>query len=621
MNVRAAVVLSAALIGAGCHGCHEDHPYVPYTIGATEPTLADAGSPAAAVALPDAAHVAFAGDPALVAPAGLARWTIGDVALEAPEGDTFLSAIVRDFDGDAVADAFAVVHEGTGNDPGQLAYFHGKGSSVALAGPVMIPRPEGLAWDVNCTPADRLLAIGPHSVTVEIGASCPAHVPGAPDRWIAVVSAGPGAGAVPVAGPRVMLATELFDPSGAPSLSVDADVDDRDGDGVHDVALRVTLEGGGFRPEPAPRVSAVFAWVDRPAGLSQDLSATQASLATLASQAAARAARAKEAAGVPAFVGQARELWRAVCADGGSPRVVGVTGIGPVACGTSRALEDLGMAEVRAYASLGDPLRAALSLDLAERPPATHTPARATEGRRWIAQDVDVVNIHALRAIAAVPLSSASREPAWGSLAFEPSGRLLVRTRAGLVRVDPEAGDEVQASGVADWRAAVTSPDGALRWTDTYDPCTVPGLHAAFACTAGDCTRDVAIPVAPPLGGRCVGGRGASVHVLPIAWGPAGIEAVVENEIVWVSPDLTHTSPSPDTLGQPYSPGSPRSPGGAALVVPTGAGIFVRGSGRARLLRAPELEATYGEQRDCVVSDDEAHVACVRAGSAWVGSF
>jgi hypothetical protein len=418
-----------------------------------------------------------------------------------------------------------------------------------------------------------------------------------------------------------MLATELFDPSGAPSLSVDADVDDRDGDGVHDVALRVTLEGGGFRPEPAPRVSAVFAWVDRPAGLSQDLSATQASLATLASQAAARAARAKEAAGVPAFVGQARELWRAVCADGGSPRVVGVTGIGPVACGTSRALEDLGMAEVRAYASLGDPLRAALSLDLAERPPATHTPARATEGRRWIAQDVDVVNIHALRAIAAVPLSSASREPAWGSLAFEPSGRLLVRTRAGLVRVDPEAGDEVQASGVADWRAAVTSPDGALRWTDTYDPCTVPGLHAAFACTAGDCTRDVAIPVAPPLGGRCVGGRGASVHVLPIAWGPAGIEAVVENEIVWVSPDLTHTSPSPDTLGQPYSPGSPRSPGGAALVVPTGAGIFVRGSGRARLLRAPELEATYGEQRDCVVSDDEAHVACVRAGSAWVGSF
>jgi hypothetical protein len=619
MNVRAAVVFAAVLVAAGCHGCHEDHPYVPYTIGASEKPAGDAGLPAAIADLPDAAHVAFAGDPALVAPAGLARWTVGDVALEAPEGDTFLSAIVRDFDGDAVPDAFAIVHEGTGNDPGQLAYFHGKGPPSALSAPALLTRPEGLAWDVNCTPADRLLAIGPRSVLVEIGASCPAHVPGAPDRWVAVVSTAPAS--APVAGPRIVVATELFDPSGAPELSVDADVDDRDGDGVHDVALRVTLEGGGFRQEPAPRVSAVFAWVDRPAGLSQDLSATQASLAILASQASARAARSKEAAGVPAFVGQARELWRAVCADGGSPRVVGVAGIGPVACGTSRALEDLGIAEVRAYASLGDPLRAALALDLAERPPATHTPARAAEGRRWIAQDADVVNVRALRAIAAVPLSSASREPAWGSLAFEPGGALLVRTRAGLVRVDPDGGDEEQASGASDWRAPVTSPDGALRWTDTYDPCAVPGLHAAFACTAGDCTRDVAIPVAPPLGGRCVGGRGASVHVLPIAWGPAGIEAVVENEIVWVSPDLTHTSTSPDTLGQPFSPGSPRSPGGGALVVPTGAGILVHGSGRARLLRAPELEATYGEQRDCVVSNDETHVACVRAGSAWVGTF
>jgi hypothetical protein len=616
MSLRAAAMYAAVLFGAGCHGCHEDHPYVPYTIGSEGAQLADtdAGHAPVAVDSSDAGHVAFSGEPALVAPSGLARWTVGDVALEAPEGDTFVSAIVRDFDGDARADAFAVVHAGDSNDPGQLAYFQGKPGAPALSAPVTIPRPEGLAWDVNCTPADRLLAIGPRSVLVEIGASCPGHVPGMPDRWVAVVTIGTSGQGTPVPAPRVVLASELFDPSGAPTLSVDADVDDRDGDGVHDVALRVTLEGGGFGAEPAPRVSAVFAWVDRPAGLSQDLSATQASLATLAAQAGARAARAKEAAGVPAFVAQARELWRAVCADGGAPRVLGVAGIGPVACGASHA-------QVRAYAMLGDPLRAALALDVAERPPATHTPARAAEARRWIAQGADVVLARSLRAIAAVPLSSASREPAWGSLAFEPGGALLVRTRAGLVRVDPEGGDETQASGVADWRPAVTSPDGALRWTDTYDPCTVPGLHAAFACTAGDCSRDVALPVQPPLGGRCVGGRGASVHVLPIAWGPAGIEAIVENEIVWMSPDLAHTSTSPDTLGQPFSLGSPRSPGGGALVVPTGAGILVRGSGRARILRAPELDATYAEQRECVVSNDEAHIACVHAGSAWVGTF
>jgi len=45
---------------------------------------------------------------------------------------------------------------------------------------------------------------------------------------------------------------------------------------------------------------------------------------------------------------------------------------------------------------------------------------------------------------------------------------------------------------------------------------------------------------------------------------------------------------------------------------PTGAGLLVRGPGRARLLRAAELDGTYIEQSDCVVSDDATHIACVR---------
>jgi hypothetical protein len=615
MNVRAAAISSVALAVAGCHGCHDDHPYVPYAIGSNEltPFPIDAASPVAASAPPEARHAPFANEPATVAPAGLAQWSVDDVVLRAPVGQTFVSGVVRDFDGDGEKDAFAIVRPLEGNDPGELAYYRGRARGEAMDEPVTFAPPAGLSSDPGCGLIDRLAFVGPRSVLAEIGAVCPSRAPAAPARWVVVVAGG--------AAPRVVLGATITDPPGAPALSVDAEAIDRDGDGVRDVALRVTLEAAGAPADPASRVAAIVAWVDRPAGLSRDPSATESSFASLAATASARAGRTKDAAGVPALAAQVRALWRAMCADGGSPRVAGIAGIGPIACGAGRALEEVGLAEVRAYAMVGDPLRAALVLERAERPPASRTAARTAEARRWIARETSVVSARALRAVAAVPIFQGSREPAWGSLAFEPSGDLLVRTRAGVVRVDPEAGDEVLANDVPDWKPAVTSPDGTLRWTDTYDPCDGLGLRATFARTAGDDVRDVALPVAPPLGDRCAGSRGPSVRALPIAWGPAGLEAIVDGELVSVSPDLTRAAALSAPLGQPATPGSPRSPDGAALVVATGAGLLVRGARHTRLLRAPELEGAYGEQHDCVVSNDEVHVACVHPGGAWVGAW
>ncbi len=629
MNVRFAA--SSTLVGpllcaasvAGCHGCHEDHPYVPYTIGSSElsPVEPSAAPRAATVTDPqtDSGHVAFASAPAAVAPVGLARWPLEGVVIQAPDGQTFVSAVVRDFDGDGEKDAVAVVRAAEGNDAGKVLYYRGLPHGGGFEEPVIFAPPAGLFADAGCTPSDRLVAIGPRSVLVEIGAACPARPAAQADRWVAVVSGGGAVAAPRAQAAHVVLAAMVTDPPGSAGLVFDADVTDRDGDGLRDVALRVAIERGESPTEP--QAAGVLAWVDRPAGLSQDLSATQASFDALARVASARAVRLKEAGGVPAFVAEVRDLWRSVCAEGGAPRLVGIVGIGPVTCSAGRTLEDVGLAEVRAYATAGDPLHAALALDRAERPPATRNAARVADANRWITQGVSVVSARALRAIAAVPMIPGGREPAWGSLAFEPNGMLLVRTRAGLVQVDPEAGDEVQATGVADWKPAVTSPDGALRYTDTYDPCAASGLRAVLACTGSDCVREVALPVMPPLGGHCTGARGASVRALPIAWGPGGLEALIDGEFIWVSPDLSRATTLPAPLGQPAVQGSPRSPGGNALVVATGAGLFVRGARRARLLRASELDGTYLDQRDCVVSNDEEHVACVRAGAAWVGAW
>jgi hypothetical protein len=619
-RLPAASFVAAAVGAAGCHGCRGDHPYVPYTIDSAPPSAesdAGAGAGAGLAASVDAARPGAAGELATIAPAGTTRWPVDDVVLQAPDGQVFVSAIVRDFDDDGAKDAFAVVRSAEGNEPGELAFYHGRPHAELLDAPTSTVSPPALPRDKSCVPADRLVVAGARSVLVQLGASCPLQGSSNPDRWLAVVSGGQQA--------RVTLALTIADATGAPTLSIDAVTADRDGDGLDDVALGVTLEGGAGPLEPGPRVAATFVWLDRPAGLSRDLSATESSFATLAATAAGRAARPKEAPAVPAFVSQARALWRAMCAEGGAPRAVGVAGTGAIACGGAHALEGLGLAEVRAHCTMGDALRAALALDRAERPPASHTASRVAEAQRWIGQIAPPMNARAVRMVAAVPIVSQGREPTWGSLAFEPTGALLVRTRAGVVRVDPEAGDEVQADGVAEWSPAMASPDRAMRWIETYDPCDGLPLRATFSPAEGDDMRDVPLPVPAPIGGRCAGARGAPVRALPLAWGPGGLEAIVDGEPVLISADLTRATPLPASLGQPVTPGAPRSPDGSRFVVATGVGLVVRGGSKTRILRASELDGTYGEQRDCTVSnvvgDDSVHVACVRSGRAWVGAW
>jgi hypothetical protein len=617
--VRALAALAAVATSAtGCHGCHDDHPYVPYAIGSSEPGRTDAGPPATTPASATSASVdagsSFAQEPATAAPPGLSRWPIEGLVLEAPPGMVFASAVVRDYDGDGAADAFALVRPAEASaDPGELAFYRGgapdseKDSALApesTFASALEPRREA-----GCVAVDRLVAVGKRSILVELGSQCPPRPGNAPDRWVAMVSGG--------ATPRVRLAATLVDPPGAPSLTVDGDASDRDGDGLADIALRVTLEGGSAPLEPGPRVGATLAWLDRPAGLSRDPGATESSFASLAAQAGTHAKSGKDAASVPALVAQTRALWRAVCADGGAPRLVGVAGTGAIRCGSTRALEDAGLAEVRAHVTMGDALRAALALDRAERAPASRTPARATEARGWIESLAVPVQARAVRAVAAVPESGKGHEPAWGPLAFERGGKLLVRTRAGVVRVDPEAGDEASAEDVTPWPAAVTSPDGTLRWIETYDACDGVALHATLA--GGADMRDVALPIAPSLDDRCTGSRGAPARALAVAWGPGGLEAIVEGQPVRMAPETGQGMRLAAWLDSPATRGAPRSPDGRFGVVATSVGLLVHGPSRARLLRAPELEGSWAEQRDCAVSSDAARVACVRAGRAWVG--
>ena len=193
-----------------------------------------------------------------------------------------------------------------------------------------------------------------------------------------------------------------------------------------------------------------------------------------------------------------------------------------------------------------------------------------------------------------------------GALAFEPGGKLLVRTRVGVVRVNPDAGDEASADDVTAWPAAVTSPRRGAALDETYDACDGVALHATFA--GGDDMRDVALPVAPSLGDRCSGSRGAQARALAVAaWGPGGLEAIsVEGQPSLIAPETSRAQRcSAAFLESPVARGAPRSPDGKVLVVSTSAGLLERAAAsRARLLLGAELDGTWAEQRDCAASNE-----------------
>ncbi len=623
----ALVGLAVATCVPACHACNNDHPFVPYRIDAGASGTSAPGSAARAPVV-DASTVdapleagAFPRSPALIAPPHATSWTLGKLALAAPPGATFRQGLTWDIDGDGRDDALVLVEEADERLREDLYFYRGVADGapapvrVSLAGgasgATMAEAP--LVLDVRCARIERLARVGKRSAAVEVGESCPKDLAElGPDRVVALVAWTDSL--------RTRFALPVVDAPGEPAqaLALDFDGTDVDGDGLDDATLRVSLEGGEPPFEPRPEVHAVFRWFDRPAGMSREPGEPERSLHAIAASAQQRATRPKEAASAVLLASAGRFLFQAICAESPVRRVAPASS--PLACEAGHALEELGLATTRAEVSLGDALRAIAALDAAELPPATHTPARAAETTAWITTLAPVVQASEVRAIGAVPRLG-PLAASWGALRFEPSGQLLVRTLAGVVRVDPVHGDEVEAGGVLAWGTTVASPDGKQRLEGAFAPCRGIADEASLVAAQGEAVdggdaTSVPLPVAAPLAPRCAAGARDPVPLLPIAWGSAGLEVVVAGEPVLIASGKA--SPLLQLLGQPVTPGAPRSPDGATVVVPTSLGLAVRGQ-KTRLLRAKELEHGYAELRDCTVSDDAARVACVRGGVAFVG--
>lgn len=600
-----ALLACVVLLPACAKSCKNDRPYVPYTVGETGPGSdggAGASTPSSASAEPPKVTVT----PALVAPARATSWHAADgLEIVAPPGRELALALVEDLDGDGSSDALVVVkpmaEPGGPNGSADLYMQPGARKGSAFPAPALLLSGPLVDAKGGCAPTARLERIGKRSAYVELGTAC-GRAAGA--RAAAVVRL--------AAAPSTAWSVNVVDPPSAPRLSLEVDGADRDKDGIDDVAVRVTLDDG------SAKASAKLAFFDRPAGASRDPDEPEASLRAIAQQATARAGRVKDAPAVPALVAQVRALYRAMCDEGGAPRLLKRGGAGgAVSCGTSSALEDAGVADVRSAVITGDALRAGLASLVAQASPAKRTPARTSELGQLLGQVAPIVSARSARVL--TPTSGVdvtrARHPEWGPLTFDGAGRVLVRGGGRVVAIDPASGEE-QASEVPPWPSQVVSPDGHSRFLEAYHACDGVAVRATFSPMGGSDgdVREVVVPVAPPLGSRCAGSRSDPVAALPLAWGPRGLEAIVAGQLVLFKERENVASVLPAALDQGGPPGAPRSTGGAVVAFALPSGVLVKGpNGKAVRVTATELEP-YAELRQCVASEDGTRVACVRQG-------
>jgi hypothetical protein len=579
---------------------------VPPAAEAAAATATDAGEVSARASAPTTEPERGGVQPARVAPPGSTSWTVDGMTLEAG-GREIVLALFGDFDGDDKKDALAIVRPPVaerkpGTPTGDLVFISGREGSHAAA----IASGPALGVQSSCAPTARLERIGPRSAFAEIGDSCPR---GAGSRALIVVRLSP-----PM--PQTAFDAIVVDPPQAPKLSVDVDAADRDNDGIDDVVLRLAIEGGAVTGAEGPRLTGKLAFFDRPAGPSRDPDEPAASLKAVAAQAVSRAGKAKDAPSVPPLVAQMRALYRAMCLEGGAPRVTKIHGGSPVSCGSSKALEEAGIAEVRAYVTQGDALRAFAAAELAQVAPATKTAARTAEIQKILAEVAPTFEVRGVRTLSVVA-DRPHETPEWGPLSFDDRGRLLVRNGKSVVRVDPETGDE-EATEIPPWSDEVVSPDGRSRWIEAYHACEGVALRATFAPRGDGDMSEVLLPIFPRLGKSCGGGRGEAAQTVPIAWGTRGLEAIVAGHPVLIRLAPPGASPLSSFFDQEPPPGSPRARNGKVFVFPVASGVLVQGATpKWVLFKAPELEP-YAELRGCTVSDDATRFACLRRGRVVV---
>ncbi len=595
----------ALTLGApGCDSCRNDHPYVPYAI----PTAPSVDAPVA-LAAGSVAPTAGPADGGQQAPPQATVWERDGLRLRAPEGRHFERGLFADLDGDGRVDAVCVLRVDATPRTFEVHAFRG-GTEAA---PVRVLTTE-LSMLPEAAGVHALTRVGARGVLVEVSAEPTASF--AQSRRFALIELSPSAARPPAAVTR--LSFTVADPPGAPRLGIHPVSADRDGDGVGDLTLTLTVDSA----DPTP-LTAQLVWLDRPAGLSRDPDEPRASLLVHARAASTltRAPRAKEATQALALVRSTQALARAACAELPGARLSGFTGGAAPECDAGATLEELALAEVKAHAALGRPF-AALGAMLRWRGPfVPRSKEKLREAERAVDAVAKPVAPRLVRVLRAAPLAPKRHVPSFAPIAFASASELDVLVAGGVVRADLESGAE-RESPVPAWPTAVARADGT-RLVEVYDGCRGAPRRATFAPMGEGDGHDLAVPLELAFAPPCAAPRGEPVEVMPIGWGPAGLELFVAGEPIAFDAALTRAVLPTQLAEQPGARGAARSPDGRSLVIATDLGVIVRGPLGTRRVRAARGAEAFveGRPRTCVVNDGASRVACLEGDKVVVADL
>lgn len=624
VHARLFVSLLASVSLLGCaKGCRGERPYTPYTVEADEPLALPAHAeegeapPAPSAALP---VVDGARGVARKAPSEeMTSWSLDGLELVAPVGEKFIVGLAADLDADGRKDAVAWVSPRSNGDApgsagargerlGRLVFYRGDAEGQ-LAPPQQVAELAGL-FPAGCDAEVALEQVGRTTVLVKADARCQ-EAPSAGDtsRWMAIVS--------PLEEPALRQTLSFRELPEGERLSVTVDASDRDGDGRDDLSLRFVLEGAPPLFEAGPSMTAELRWFERTAGLSRAADEPEASLRPQATRQMVRAQRKKEAGDIAASTRQLMRLYTALCEEGGMPLVSFETG--PLRCGTSRAVEDAVLAQIRAQSTLGEPISALAAWKRFSQWPTAHTSGRRKEAERIVRKLIPASVAGPSRVLGVRPV--ASSPPSRSPLSFDSEGNLLVLTNHGVVKATPH-GEEWFSEETEPWPLAITSPHGHYRWASTLDACDGLSYRARFLGgeEQGFGVNELVLPILPPLNQKERCSRQAKV--VPISSSGNRLEAMIADEL-WLIEDSGEklvAKPLADASlsHHPGKPGEAKSPDGGAIAIGTAEGVLIRAESKWRLWR---IEAGGdGPLEACAVANGAEAVACLRGGKVVIAS-
>ncbi len=589
------LLCTLAMAGCKCESTNK-HPFTPFGV-ATE--IRPPEEPGGATAPEDGTRES---DFARVAgqlvnpPAPSVR--VGDSEIRAPEGKLIAQYVVANLDASAGPAVIAWLVSGarvgstkaaTSEEPLVLIQADQPPKKLAHF-PAFVPRSD------DCPLVSTLDVTGPHTVTWDVRADCPAGslIPRSPHRSVAIMSL--------LHPSPLRLQLRLSEPAPGESLELEVDTADIDGDDHDDATFTFRLqsrtEASTSNSQPVPPAEARLVWLDRAAGMARDYSEPRKSFTALGSLETVRARGQNTSRQVGSRIQFARRLFAYLCKEAGTYRLTDVDGTA-IACGDlSAAMDAWATAEVAASLTQHHYARAVLAYEQASWFGGGTTAKTNQNLVKSLRSAISSRSVHS--DVLDVRATTPSPGPHYSPLRYVEEA-LFIGTPTGVRRFRDgtltDASDEVDP-----WSLVAFGPAGQ-RLSQLAFPCNEALVFGSSQTNSGTYGTALTTDILSPRPGVCESRNSApDIDFRPIAWAQEGLSAYIGPLAVGPAPRFRQ-------------PGSPQSTNGTFAITSGKLGLLVQSPALAEFWEpTPKVESLT----DCVIADSGTRAACIGEGRVVV---